>query len=97
MGVGKSGKGRSDLKNFNGIGISDPENLHVKDFQDAGTSNKNVKNRGKYGGGWGWEKVGRGGGIFKIPTESESLTPKTPIIEKKYKFFFFFFFTKCHR
>ena len=63
MGVGKSGKGWSDFKNSNGIGISDPKNPHDKDFQDAGTSNKNVKNRGKYGGGWGWEKVGRGGRI----------------------------------
>ena len=75
--MGKSGKRWSDLKNSNGIGISDPKNPHDKDFQDAGTSNKNVKNRGKFGGGWGWEKVGKGGRILKISTESDSLTPKT--------------------
>ena len=51
--MGKSGKGWSDFKNSNGIGFLDPENLHDKDFQDAGTSNKNVKNLGKYRGGWG--------------------------------------------
>ena len=77
----KSGKGWSDFKNFNGIGILDPKNFHDKDFQDAETSNKNVKNGGKYGGGWVWEKVGRGGRILKIRTESESLTPKTLTIK----------------
>ena len=35
--------------------------------------------------------MGRGGRILKIPTESESPTPKTPIIEKKCKIFFTFF------
>ena len=32
VGVRKKGKGKSDLKNFNGFKILDPENLHDKDF-----------------------------------------------------------------
>ena len=48
----KSGKRWSDFKNSNGIEILDPENPHDKDFQDAGTSNKNVKigENGEVGG-----------------------------------------------
>ena len=54
--MGKKGKGWSDLKNSNGIGISDPKNLHDKDFQDAGTSNKSVKIGESTEVGWVGEK-----------------------------------------
>ena len=45
----------------------------------SGKGWSDFKNQGKYGGGWVWEKVGRGDRILKIPTDLAFLTPKTDL------------------
>ena len=73
---GKGGRGGRIWKIRTDSESLTPKTIKAKYLKTVGVQKKNVKNWGKYEGGWVWKKGWRGGRIWKILTESEFLTSK---------------------